>query len=129
MRHGLAIFAKCLRFTTYNSRTCLFKAIYLQKVNPDEGREPHSTKSFSNLHLAPINSRCCLFLAMPGRIVTISFFLVSNTKKAGLVQRHSMKLICTLLFTKYYLSYIMCFTVCRSYLKCEVRDLFSSAKI
>lgn len=40
-----------------------------------------------------------------------------------------MKLICTLLFTKYYLSYIMCFTVCHSYLKCEVHDLFSSAKI
>lgn len=74
-RHSLAFFAKYLSFTTYNRRTCLFKRIYLQKVNPDEGRESHSTKSFSNLHLVLINSRWCLFLPMPGRIVAISFFL------------------------------------------------------
>lgn len=40
-----------------------------------------------------------------------------------------MELICTLLFTKYCLSYITCFTLCCSYLKCEVCDLFSCAKI
>lgn len=126
-KHGLAIFAEYLQFTTYNRRTCLFKRIYTQKVNPDEVREPHSTKSFSNLNLAPINSRCCLLLAMPERILTISFFLVSITKKAGLVQRHSMQLIFTLLFTKNYL-YIMCFAVCCNYLMCEVRDVFSWQK-
>lgn len=49
-RRGLAIFAKHLRFTAYSRRTCLFKRISLQEVNPDEGREAHSTEPVSNLH-------------------------------------------------------------------------------
>lgn len=48
-RHGLAIFAKYLRFTAYSRRTRLLKRISLQKVNPDDGREAYLTEPISNL--------------------------------------------------------------------------------